>query len=150
MRKKHGAWLAVLAISLLAVSGFVSSSGAATAGPAVRLAPQVRETPGGTGPVFLTTSLTIYYTGGTVRLASHGNGGKIVTDDLASLTVTHEDGSTSTWSHDFSNSCSGQDTPIPQVDISALLEAGRNTLSFQESDVCGGSFGGSPYWVRLP
>jgi hypothetical protein len=152
MRIKQGGVLAVLVIAAMAAFALVSSSGAATLRPAVRLAPQVKDTgTGGTGQVFLTTNLKIFYAGGTVKLAGSGDGvAKIVTDDVASLTVKHQNGSTSSWTHDFSNSCSGSDTPIAPVDISSLLQTGNNTLSFQESDLCGGGFGGTPYWVTLP
>jgi len=152
MRIKQGSVLAVLVMAAIAVFALVSSSGAATLRPAVRLAPQVKDTgTGGTGQVFLTTSLKVFYAGGTVKLAGSGDGtATIVTDDVASLTVKHADGTTSSWTHDFSNGCSGTDTPIAPVDISSLLKTGLNTLSFQESDLCGGGFGGSAYWVSLP
>lgn len=151
MRKNRGAVVALILTAAIGAFVLVSTSGAATNGEAVRLAPPVKDTgTGGNGQTFLSTSLKIYYTGGRVRLASTGHGGKINTDDFASLTVRHHDGTTSTWSHDFSNGCSGQDTPIAAVDISSLLTVGVNTLNFEESDVCGGGFGGTAYWVRLP
>jgi hypothetical protein len=152
MPKKHRASLGLLLIMAFAAFALVSSSGAATGGPAVRLARVVKDTnTGGNGQTFLTSSLGIYYTGGTVKLQSSGaSGGRINTDDFASLTIKHLDGTTSTWSHDFSNGCSGQDTPIAPVDISSLLNLGPNTLTFQESDVCGGGFGGTAYWVKFP
>jgi hypothetical protein len=152
MRMKHVASLVLPLTAAIGALALVSASGAATGGPAVRLAPLVNDTnTGGHGQIFVTTSLKLYYTGGTVKLAGNPEGnGKINTDDFASLTIHHADGTTSTWTHDFSNGCSGQDTPIAAVDISSLLNVGTNTLNFQESDVCGGGFGGTPYWVKLP
>lgn len=152
MRKKLGASAGLVLVSAIAAAMFVSSSTGAVTGPAVRIAPFVKDTgTGGNHQTFMNRTIVINYTGGGVVLSGNPAGtGNLKSDDVAQLTVTHADHSTSSWSYDFSNNCLSPISPIGPVDISSLLATGVNTLHFTEADQCGSGFGGTGYWITLP
>ncbi len=104
---------------------------------------------GQVGETFYTaTASRVIYSSGAILLSGNNTGtGQVGADDEVILTVTHPDHSVSTWSHDFSNGCSGTITPIPAVNITNKFRAGVNKVVITERDLCGGNEGSRPLYL---
>ena len=57
---------------------------------------------------------------------------KPVVDDALVIKVKHADGTTSSYSHDYSQGCIGLSGEVPTnpVDMSSLFQVGVNTITF--------------------
>lgn len=86
--------------------------------------------------------------GRDVALASSGSAPTpIWVDDVLDIVVTHPDGTRETFSHDFSNGCSGTITPNLVNLTNILLRPGRHYLAISLRDKCGGVIGSTPIWI---
>lgn len=152
--RRAGACVAIGGMIGAVAVGNLSSSTAATTGPALRVTPLTQPKPvtkvGGT---FLTKKFVLSYTGGTLTVAGDATGtAQIDVDDVLVVTVKHADGTTSKWSNDSSQGCIGlsYDVAIDPVDISSLFKLGVNTITFSFKDACGGSESTWATWLTLP
>jgi hemolysin type calcium-binding protein len=90
------------------------------------------------GTDFHVTQITVPYTSGPVTLARDCGGTQpINVNDGIVVEFTRPDGSTSSFSHDFSNGCSGTITSAGPFDLASNLAPGENTLKFRLRDLCG-------------
>jgi hypothetical protein len=146
--------LAIAAALVALTAGRLTSSTAATNGPALRITPKTAPAPVHTvGETFIQKSFTLSYTGGTIKIAGGPAGtAQIDVDDVLAVTVKHADGTMATWSNDFSQGCIGlsYDVAINPVDISSLFKVGVNTITFSFKDACGGSDSTWATWLTLP
>jgi len=98
---------------------------------------------------FDTKQLTFQYSSGTVRLARNCNGKSALNvDDGISVTVKRPDGTTRSFSHDFSatsptTNCTGAIFDGGPFDITSLFLPGDNTVTVQFRDICGQGGSGS-------
>jgi hypothetical protein len=142
-----GVALVALLMAFLRPSG-ASATGKAgatklsfTAGIEGRAPLQVQE-------IFLRSKFPILYSGGSVIMSANEDGtGQIAVDDQIVIVVRHPDGSTSTYSHDYSNGCQGFITPTNPVDLASDFTVGRNMVTVEMMDLCGSSLGSSSYWL---
>jgi hypothetical protein len=134
--------------------GRLSTSTAATTGPAIRVTQKTSPKPvGAVGETFLTKTFTLSYTRGMVKIAGGPSGtAQIEVDDALVVKVKHADGTTSSYSHDYSQGCIGLsgDVPTNPVDISSLFRVGVDTITFSFKDACGGSDATWALWLTLP
>ncbi len=99
------------------------------------------------GAVFIDTTVDVGYSGGPVLISSTPDGtGSTVVDDVMQVDITRPDGTVSTYTHDYSNGCSGITYPGP-LDIQTYLATGHNSLRFRMMDGCGGNMSSSPVYV---
>jgi hypothetical protein len=90
------------------------------------------------GTDFLVRSLTFRHGSGRVLLASNCDGDKpISVDDGIEITITHADGSTASFSHDFSDGCSGAIDSLGPTDLTPRFEPGNNAVEVHFKDLCG-------------
>jgi|1186.fasta_scaffold05496_3 hypothetical protein len=155
MRRRSVLAVAALLVTLAAlIVGRLSTSTAATTGPAVRVTPKTSPKPvGAVGETFLTKTFTLSHTGGTVKIAGNPGGtAQVEVDDALVFKVKHADGTTSSYSHDYSQGCIGLsgDVPTNPVDISSLFRVGVNRITFSFKDACGGSDATWAMWLTLP
>ncbi|MFC0626798.1 DUF6531 domain-containing protein [Kribbella deserti] len=68
-------------------------------------------------------------------------------DDILTVQVTHQDGSTVSKTRDFSDGCIGWVTPAGPLNLSGVLEPGNNTVRFILRDGCGGFASADPMYV---
>jgi hypothetical protein len=101
------------------------------------------------GETFYTaTASRVIYTSGSMLLSGTNTGtGQVGADDEVILTVTHADHTVATWTHDFSNHCSGVIRPIPAVNVTSKFKAGVNKVQITEKDICGGNEGSRPLYL---
>src|SRR3954471_17191693 len=80
----------------LTVFKLPAQSDSATPRSAVRVTPLIPPTPvTSTGQVFLTYTVTIHYSGGTVKVAGNSGGmAQIDTDDVLRVSIQHDDQTT--------------------------------------------------------
>lgn len=97
-------------------------------------------TPPSTGFVFATNTVQFYWNGkGSIVVAGNMAGTDAVfVDDVLELTVTHEDGSTGTFSKNWNPTCGTAD-PAEVVDVTAAFERGLNSVDVECRDFCGTS-----------
>jgi surface antigen len=129
----------------------VDEGGAAIKSVPFLLAPFIPEMPVVTqGETFYDSSWSMNYESGEfLQLAGSGTNGSaapVIVDDGLTLTVTHKDGSTSTFSNDFDGGCSADYYEGP-FNVSGLFDPGKNTVTLQLHDVCGGGVGSIPIWL---
>jgi hypothetical protein len=100
------------------------------------------------GETFYTATLPIVnYTSGPVILAGSKDGAQsTLVDDAVKIKVVHQDGTSSTFSNDYSGGC-GPDTPLAPTDISSKFKPGANKVTVTLTDVCGGGVSSSPLWL---
>lgn len=118
-----------------------------------RVAQQV--TPGSSGSAlpehkvsfFDKTFLVDYIKGQSLSLSGKSDGSvKINVDDEIEIVVTHEDGSSSVFKHDFSGGCTGL-VPNGPFDLSSSFEPGENSVRVLMRDKCGGTIGSWEIWL---
>jgi hypothetical protein len=99
------------------------------------------------GVVFFDRTFVVSYLGGPAVLAGSADGTQpISVDDQLEVTVTHTDGSTTAFTHDFSQHCTGVAAQPPQ-DIRPLLVPGANLVRVRFRDLCGGAVSASAHWL---
>jgi hypothetical protein len=77
------------------------------------------------------------YSGGRVIMAGDSSPlAPFGVDDQMRIEVTHPDGTSRAWEHNFSPEC-GEVVPIPPEDITDLFVPGLNLAQVNVSDVCG-------------
>lgn len=94
---------------------------------------------GAIGETFFHGSYLVDYatTAGKVYLAGSADGqSPFYVDDVATVTVTRPDGTTTSITVDFSNGCSGLQYR-PSLDLTSLVQPGINSLDVTFSDRCG-------------
>jgi hypothetical protein len=101
------------------------------------------------GEVFYKATLyNVRYSEGPVILAGDSAGTlEFGVDDVLIVKVVRPDGTTATFSNDFSSNCSGGITPLPPTDISSKFEAGMNKVLVTLKDKCGFIEGSSALWL---
>ena len=98
---------------------------------------------------FATRQLTFQYSSGPVRLARNCNGKTALNvDDGIIVTVRRPNGTTRSFSHDFSRTspttnCTGAIFDGGPFDITGLFLPGNNTVTVQFRDICGQGGSGS-------
>ena len=103
---------------------------------------------GGACGVFFVGHLNLSFVAESVVIANHADGtGNITVNDAMEIKVTHQDSSTATFYHDFSNGCSGHITPSPPIDVTSLFEPGNNQIQVTLSDLCAPGYGPSELWL---
>lgn len=115
--------------------------------PAIPLSPPATTTRG----VFFTKQLSVTLRGGEcviLALTPIGSGAPWV-DDAMNLQVTHADGITAEWSHDFRNTDHTQIIPSLPQDLSALFGRGENQVTVSLQDLSPNVFGSSPLWLVI-
>jgi pimeloyl-ACP methyl ester carboxylesterase len=109
----------------------------------VQIAPFISQSVNQQGETFYTYAVAVQYQTGTILISgSPAPSNLFGVDDGMALTVTHGDGTTSTWSHEFESGC-GSLTPIGPTDLTSLFKPGANTVSVSLHDTCGKSEGTS-------
>ena len=100
------------------------------------------------GETFLLKAYTIDYQGGTAVASGSADGtAGFWVDDAIDVDVTHPNGSQTSFSHNFSNNCSGI-TGAGPFDLSSYLQTGKNTVVVRLYDICGGDEGvGTGVWL---
>jgi len=154
--RSRNRWL--LVVALAGVAGLVLSANAATsAGAGTRFPDRGYSPTGGIqlqtihrfGETFFQAGLAHFdHNGtGTIVLAGNADGsGTTLVDDVIVIKVTHENGSTSTFRHDYSHACTGSVAMGP-VDITNLFEVGSNQVLVTLKDNCGGEDGSNAIWI---
>ena len=102
------------------------------------------------GSDFLVRQEAIPYQSGPVRLARDCDGNdSLNVDDGIVVEVRRPDGSTSSFSHDFSNACSGGVADAGPFDLTSHFAPGQNAVTVRFRDNCGqgGSGSSSVYLV---
>lgn len=90
----------------------------------------------------------IAYGGFRVILAGDSSGAAPVSvDDVIEVVVTRPDGSTQSYSHDYSQGCRGQIFPTGPQDLSSLFAEGANSVQVTLRDTCGTYLGSSDLWL---
>jgi len=106
-------------------------------------APQARGT-------FYREAVTVDYRGGRVLLSSNQQGdGTLRTDDLVVITVTHADGSSKAFSHDFRTADRCYVGESQAVDVSHLFARGRNAVTIELKDLTPPVYSSRPYYLVL-
>ena len=91
-------------------------------------------------------------------LCSEGNGlGDTSVDDVITVTITDQSDSnnSATYTHDYSNGCSGVITPLPPVDLNSVNSAFNNlrgktvSIAVTFADKCGGVESGTNIYICL-
>jgi hypothetical protein len=83
----------------------------------------------------------------TIVLAGNQDGtGSTLVDDMILIRVKHPDGSTKTFSHDYSNGCTINSELLP-VDVTRLFAVGNNRVNVALEDACGGEVGSNAIWI---
>jgi len=141
-----GAAILVLLVVVLATQALAGLNG--TVGFSFTGGVENRPTVTGPGEVFLNARFLIDYDGGSVTLSSNSDGtGNIVADDVVQVRVKRPNGTVATFTHDFSNGCSGTITPIAPANITSLFQTGINSVTAVLRDKCGASESAGPFWV---
>jgi len=114
----------------------------------VLLVPAIDEGPVVPGGVFFEKTITIDFSGGELLLSGDQDGSlPLFVDDILRLGVVHEDGSTATFSHDFSHDCQGSISREGPFDIHSYLEPGSNKVRVELADKCGVGASSSDIWL---
>jgi hypothetical protein len=71
-------------------------------------------------------------------------------NDVLSLKIVHEDSTTSSYTHDYSNGCRSNPLPLPPTDLSAKFNTGVNKVTATLKDKCGGSVSSTALWLGPP
>ncbi len=145
------AMLALLAVCVSSVSGAVGSASAAGGSAVVAgsltgaIDPQFVGTQGET---FYTATLAkVVYTGGPLYLSSTSNGlTSTLVDDALTIKIVRPDGTTSSYTHDYSGGC-GPDVPMAPKDLSSKFQPGENKVTLMLKDKCGGGESSSALWL---
>ena len=100
------------------------------------------------GETFFTATLqNVQYASGEALFAGSRDGrAATVVDDALTLKVVHQDGTSSTYKHDYTNGCTAL-TPLPPTDLSSVFKPGANTVTVTLRDKCGGSVSASALWL---
>jgi hypothetical protein len=100
------------------------------------------------GETFFTSAIAkVQYDGGPVFLSSTSNGlSATIVDDSLTIKVTHPDGTTASYSHDYSGGC-GPDVPLAPKDLSSKFMPGENKVVLTLKDKCGGGESASAIWL---
>jgi RHS repeat-associated protein len=100
------------------------------------------------GAVFFKNNVTVNFSGGELSLSGDQGGAEhLYVDDILRLTVAHQDGSTASFSHDFSHGCQGSVAREGPFDLTSYLEPGANEVRVELVDQCGGSASSSDLWL---
>lgn len=106
-------------------------------------APQARGT-------FYRKTVTVDYHGDRVLLSSNRQGdGLLRTDDLVVITVTHADGSSKAFSHDFRSPDRYRIGESQAADISHLFARGKNAVTIELKDLTPPVYSSCPYYLVL-
>ena len=82
-----------------------------------------------------------------VTMAEFANGtGNTFVDDVIVIRVKHQNGSQSTFTHDYSNGC-GFATSLPPIDVTPYFNIGSNNVTATLKDKCGGTMTSSPVFL---
>ena len=91
---------------------------------------------------------SVNFGGFRVVLASSSNGsGEVSVDDAIDIVVTRADGTTRSYSHDYSHGCKGRIFPTPPKDLTGLFAEGSNSVRVTLRDICGTFMGSSDLWL---
>lgn len=127
----------VLGLVGITNTGILGSDALASA----ELAPAIGEAVVQQGQTFFTRAIELDYSGGQVFLSgSPAPTGSFSVDDGMVITVTHPDGSASSWTRTFNVGCE-QNTALPAQDVTDLFRPGRNSVSVSLYDICGSTMG---------
>src|SRR6266508_2192411 len=137
--------LCAVALSVLPDTGPVAKAAPRSQ---VLLVPAIDEGPVVPGGVFFEKTITIDFSGGELLLSGDQDGSlPLFVDDILRLGVVHEDGSTATFSHDFSHDCQGSISREGPFDIHSYLEPGSNKVRVELADKCGVGASSSDIWL---
>src|SRR6266508_5632920 len=137
--------LCAVALSVLPDTGPVAKAAPRSQ---VLLVPAIDEGPVVPGGVFFEKTITIDFSGGELLLSGDQDGSlPLFLDDILRLGVVHEDGSTATFSHDFSHDCQGSISREGPFDIHSYLEPGSNKVRVELADKCGVGASSSDIWL---
>ena len=147
--REKGGWLA--AVVALAWLCLAAAPAVATAEPACeQVTDDFASAHSQADSDFLVKQETIPYGAGSVTLARDCDGtDSLNVDDGIVVEVRRADGSTSSFSHDFSNGCSGAVTDAGPFDLTSHFRPGENAVTVRFRDGCGqgGSGTSSVYLV---
>ena len=154
--------LASLAVAVLAVGmssasgGSTSSAGAAPASGAPLVAGSftggIDARPvGHRGESFFKATIekVLYQSGPAILSGSNGGTASTLVDDVLVLSIEHQDGTKSTFKHDYNSGCAGL-SPLGPTDLSAMFRPGENTVTAKLMDKCGGEVSASALWLTPP
>jgi V8-like Glu-specific endopeptidase len=100
------------------------------------------------GETFFDKLLEVTTPDGQVGLRGAPNGSEpLWIDDVLTISVTHDDGTTADVEYDFSRECQGFIERRDQFDLSDVLRPGRNVVRIIFRDTCGSAVGNSPVWL---
>ena len=139
--------LTVLAASVMTMSDAVAQG---SSGRALALAPEITEVDTASRPrgTFYRHTVTVYYPGGQVVLASNARGdGPLRTDDVVVMTVTHSDGSSKEISHDFRTTDRCCVRQRPPADVTPLFAEGSNVVTIELKDLVPPVYSSRPYYL---
>ena len=80
---------------------------------------------------------------------SKGGTATTLVDDVLVLSIVHQDGTKSTFKHDYNSGCAGP-SPLGPTDLSAMFKHGGNTVTAKLMDKCGGEVSASALWLTSP
>jgi hypothetical protein len=119
--------------------------------PSILIADASNEPVENVGEEFLQLRLTLAGDGGFLLSGRDDGTGSFYVDDAMDVRVTHSDGTTAEFSHDFNRGgpgdCSGI-VPKEPMDLAHLLGPGANSVSITFRDTCGFAKGNSQVWLR--
>lgn len=139
-------WVAALVVTLATAA---APAGAATT--CEKITDAFSSPHSSAGSDFLVEDLQVdYLVSGPVQIVrSCTSSAKISADDGLVVEVTRPDGSTSSFSHDFSAGCSGAITPAGPFDIASRFGRGTNAVKVRLRDLCGqGGSGSSDIYLK--
>jgi virginiamycin B lyase len=151
----------VLAVGLSSASGgSISSAGAARASVAPSVAPVVAgsftggidaRAVGHRGESFFKATIekVLYESGPAILSGSQGGTASTLVDDVLVLSIVHQDGTKSTFKHDYNSGCAGL-SPLGPTDLSAKFRPGENTVTAKLMDNCGGEVSAGALWLTPP
>lgn len=102
------------------------------------------------GEVFFKTEFIVDYQGETVFFSESADGtGETQVDDGIDIVVTHAEGSSASFSHNYAPGCIPPVGTLTPQDITDLFEPGRNLVSVRLYDICGGFVSSSPLYLGV-
>ena len=103
------------------------------------------------GATFFTSQFMVNYQDETIMLsgAADGTGDTSVNDGIE-IIVTHPDGSTETFFHNYAPGCIPPVQTLSPHDISSLFAPGLNIVSVRLFDICGGGAGTTALYLGVP
>jgi hypothetical protein len=111
-----------------------------------QIAPEINQSVTVPGEQYYEATFDCYWVAGSVVLSADAEGhDAFATDDTVSLEVVRSDGTTASWTFDFSTSCTTINDS-PPIDVSEYFQPGVNRVTIRLNDGCGTAEGNAPLY----